>query len=92
MFYPYPSDISVQEHVHFELDFLDHGSKHYESRSDGSLLEPSDLGSYFLQYSLPKNISGREKQTTKVVTGGKVVNVFQALFLAQQSRRLRVSL
>ena len=30
----------------------------------------SDLGSYCLQYRLPKNISRREEQKTKVVTGG----------------------
>ena len=33
--------------------------------------EQSDLGPYCLQYRLPKNISRREEQTTKAVTGGK---------------------
>ena len=36
--------------------------------------EQSDFGPYFLQYRVPKNISRREEQTTKVVTGRKRVN------------------
>ena len=36
--------------------------------------EQSDLGPYCLQYRLSKNISRREQQTTKVVTGGLRVN------------------
>ena len=31
----------------------------------------SDLGIYFLNYRLPKNISIGEEQTKKIVTGGK---------------------
>ena len=31
--------------------------------------EQSDLGPYCLQYRLPKTISRRNEQTTKVVTG-----------------------
>ena len=41
--------------------------------------EQSDLGPYCLQYRLPKNISRREEQTTKVVIGGKKVNTLHFL-------------
>ena len=37
--------------------------------------EQSGLGSYCLQYRLCKTKSRREKQTTKVVTGGKTNNL-----------------
>ena len=33
--------------------------------------EQTALGPYCLQFKLPKTISRREEQTTKVVTGGK---------------------
>ena len=36
--------------------------------------EQSDLGSYCLQFWLPENVSRREEQITKVMTGGKWVN------------------
>ena len=38
-------------------------------------MEKSDLDLYCLQYRLPKNISRREDQTIKVVTGGLRVNI-----------------
>ena len=38
------------------------------------VLQQSDLGSYCLQYRLPKNISRWEEQTTKIMTGGLRVN------------------
>ena len=37
-------------------------------------VEQSDLGPYCLQNPLPKNISRREEQTTKVMTDRKRVN------------------
>ena len=90
MFYPYPSDISVQEHVHFKPDFI----------MEANTMNPdltAPFGSHLIWVHIFCNIvylrtkADVEKQITKVVTGGKVVNVFQALFLAHQSRRLRVS-
>ena len=38
------------------------------NQTKGAVWDQSDLGPYCLQYRLP-NISRREKQTTKVVTG-----------------------
>ena len=35
--------------------------------------EQSDWGPYCLQYTLLKNMSRREEQTTKVVTGGLIL-------------------
>ena len=36
--------------------------------------EQFDLGSYCLQYRLPKNISRQDEQTTSVLTGGLMLN------------------
>ena len=52
--------------MHFELEFF--------IEANNMNHDQSDLGSYCLQYWLPKNMSRREEQTAKVVTGGLRVN------------------
>ena len=52
--------------VHFRLDFIMEANHLNPDQTD-----MSSLGPYCLQYWLPKNISRKRKQTTKVVTGGK---------------------
>ena len=47
------------------------------------------LGPYFLQYWLPKNISIREEQTTKVVTGGLRVKIVKSI---SKNNRLRMGI
>ena len=40
------------------------------------------VGPYCLQYSLPKNISGRQEQITKVITGGISFNLIENYHIA----------
>ena len=55
-------------HVHFRLDFYMETSSMSPDQS-----KQSDWGPYCLQYTLLKNMSRREEQTTKVVTGGLIL-------------------
>ena len=56
--------------VHFRQDFFMEANYIYPNQIPR---EQSDLGTYYLQYRLPKNISRREMQTTKVLTGELVL-------------------
>ena len=58
--------------VHFRLVFF-MDANNINPYQTTSKKEQFDLGSYCLQYRLPKNISRHEEQTTKVVTGGLMV-------------------
>ena len=53
--------------------------------------EQSDLGSYYLQYRLPKNMGRQEEQTTKVMTGRLHVHVIVSEYLGQLFSYLEVS-
>ena len=50
-----------------------HGIKHYEADQTAST-EQFDLGPYCLQCRLPKNISGQEKQATRVNSHTHLLN------------------
>ena len=57
--------------VHFKQDFFMEANNIYPNQIPR---EQSDLGPYCLQCRLPKNISRREMQKTKVLTGELRVN------------------
>ena len=59
--------------MHFRLVFFMEANNTDPDQTT-SKKEQFDLGSYCLQYRLPKNISRQEEQTMKVVTGGQMVN------------------
>ena len=48
--------------------------------------EHADLGPYFFQCRLNQNISRREEQTTKVVTGSLRVNTSEGILTVSQNR------
>ena len=58
--------------MHFSLDFLETNKRNPDQTA--SKREQSDLGSYCLQYRLPKKIGKQEEQMTKDVTGRLRVN------------------
>ena len=65
---------AVYNQVHFRLDFIMEANTMNPDKT-APFVQQSELGPYCLQYRLPKNISRREEQTTKVVTGGKLVKL-----------------
>ena len=53
--------------------------------------EQSDLGPYSLQYRLPKNISRRKEQTSKVVTRvTRTANVWQIYFVLELKKSIHI--
>ena len=60
--------------AHFRLDFFMEANNMHADQIAYASYEQSDPGSYCLQFWLPENVSSREEQITKVVTGGKRFN------------------
>ena len=60
----------IQEHIRLDY-FIEANNMNPDQIAPK---EPSDLGPYCLQYRLTKNISRRNEQTSKVVTGWRQVN------------------